>query len=71
MFQLVLTEKLRDHLASVARVNGAQQPVIFDDSNVRMANIPNYSRDAQVDNIHVFHGREIRQVPDAEGGMGF
>ena len=32
---------------------------------------PGYSQDAHADNVKVFHGREIRQVPNAAGGMGF
>jgi hypothetical protein len=65
MFQLVLTDALRAHLQQTT-----EQPVIHDASQPRMAMIPNYSRTAQADNVHIFHGREIRQVPDAAGGMG-
>ena len=32
---------------------------------------PGYSQDANADNVQIFHGREIRQVPHAAGGMGF
>merc|ERR1712129_358239 len=70
MFQLVLSEKLRDHLADVA-TNGGEQPSIFDASKSRMFNIPNYAKNDDADNVRLFHGREIRKVPDAEGGMGF
>ena len=32
--------------------------------------MPGYSKTAESDNISVFHGREVRQVPGAAGGMG-
>eukprot|EP00440_Ansanella_granifera_P072591 gb/GFBE01078769.1/.p1 GENE.gb/GFBE01078769.1/~~gb/GFBE01078769.1/.p1 ORF type:complete len:277 (+),score=33.50 gb/GFBE01078769.1/:1-831(+) len=70
MFQLVLSEKLRTHLSQVAK-GGGQQPVIFDAWKERMMAIPDYSQTANADNVHVFHGREIRQVPTAAGDMGF
>ena len=76
MFQLVLSEKLRDHLTRVSMGSGGdgqarQQPMICDASTNRMAKMPGYSSDAHADNVGVFHGREVRQVPDAAGGMGF
>ena len=71
MFQIVLSEKLRSYLEAVAKEDGASQPVVFDASKGRMMQIPDYSQDAHADNVRVFHGREIRQVPDATGGMGF
>ena len=73
MFQLCLSNKLRDHLISIANEddNNQQQPVIFDASKFRMSNINGYSKKADADNVRIFHGRELRQVPDAEGGMGF
>ncbi|CAJ1368561.1 unnamed protein product [Effrenium voratum] len=67
MFQLVLSEKLRAHLAS----EGAEPPVVFDSFKPRMFMTPGYSQDADADNVRIFHGREIRQVPHASGGMGF
>lgn len=70
MFQLVLSEKLRTHLEAVAAGDG-KQPVLFDASKPRMANIPEYSKDASADNSIVFHGREVRNVANAAGGMGF
>lgn len=70
MFQLVLSEKLREYLMEVAE-GGGEQPVVFDASNTRMARLPGYTKDASADSIHIFHGREIRQVPHATGGMGF
>ena len=67
MFQLVLSQKLRSHLSAVANsMNG--QPVVFDAAYNRMARIPGYSQDAKADNIRIFHGREIRKVPNAAGG---
>ena len=67
MFQLILSDKLREHLAS----GNAQKPVVFDADAGRMARIPGYSRTAEADNAKIFHGREVRQVPTATGGMGF
>lgn len=70
MFQLVLSNKLREHLALVAQGAG-EQPMVFDSFKPRMFMTPGYSQDAHADNVKVFHGREIRQVPNAAGGMGF
>lgn len=70
MFQLVLSEKLKAHLEEVA-ASGGNQPVVFDASHPRMHQISDYSQSAAADNIRIFHGREIRQVPHATGGMGF
>jgi hypothetical protein len=36
-----------------------------------MHQIEDYQQTAKVDNLALFHGREIRQVPWAKGGMGF
>ena len=72
MFQLVLSDKLRSHLADVAKSSGhGEQPVVFDASKDRMAKTPGYRQDAKADNVRVFHGREVRSVPTAAGGMGF
>jgi len=72
MFQLVLSDKLRQHLQSVATSSpNDSQPIIFDKSKARMFDIPEYSQNASADNIRLFHGREIRKVPHATGGMGF
>jgi hypothetical protein len=65
MFQLELTDKLKEHLH-----NTQQQPVIFDSSKFRMHNVPDYEQSAFADNVHIFHGREIRKAPHASGGMG-
>lgn len=72
MFQLVLSDKLKDHLVEISASNDSKhQPVIFGSSKSRMFRIPDYSQTASADNIAVFHGREIRKVPSATGGMGF
>lgn len=71
LFQLCLSDALREHLANAATGNGGDQPVVFDKSKTRMASIPNYGRSEAADNINIFHGREVRQVPDAAGGMNF
>ena len=73
MFQLVLSDKLRRHLAGVAEAGAddARQPVAFEAAADRMAKIPSYSRSDAADNARVFHGREVRQVDEAAGGMGF
>ena len=67
MFQLVLSDKLRSRLADAAKGVG-QQPVVF--SELRMMDTPGYSQSAEADNVRVFHGREVRSVADAAGGMG-
>eukprot|EP00316_Scyphosphaera_apsteinii_P012813 CAMPEP_0119340886 /NCGR_PEP_ID=MMETSP1333-20130426/101212_1 /TAXON_ID=418940 /ORGANISM="Scyphosphaera apsteinii, Strain RCC1455" /LENGTH=224 /DNA_ID=CAMNT_0007352741 /DNA_START=122 /DNA_END=796 /DNA_ORIENTATION=- len=74
MFQLVLSDMLRDHFTNVAKDGQAQQHqqlVVFDAAINRMAKMPGYSKDAHADNTQIFHGREVRKVPDAAGGMGF
>merc|ERR1719491_2697054 len=83
MFQFVLSDKLREHLQEVATTTTAtttksmdeeqqhKQPFVFDSSHPRMHQIPKYQKTSTVDNSQIFHGREIRQVPDATGGMNF
>ena len=72
MFQLVLSDKLRSYLADVATAGGnSKQPVVFDAATERMNKIPGYHQDALADNVRLFHGREVRSVPTAAGGMGF
>mmetsp|Transcript_28019 Transcript_28019/g.65846 ORF Transcript_28019/g.65846 Transcript_28019/m.65846 type:complete len:270 (+) Transcript_28019:58-867(+) len=73
MFQLVLSEKLKTHLESiaVAAPGSKQQPIVFDASHQRMERISGYKPNPDADNLRIFHGREIRQVADATGGMGF
>ena len=72
MFQLILSDKLRDHLGNVAsqQENQKEQPVVFD-KLLRMNQIPGYEKSAKADNVRTFHGREVRNVKDAAGGMGF
>jgi hypothetical protein len=74
MFQLVLSDMLRKHLEQIALSYPAskeKQPIIHDAKESRMFQIHNYNRSAHADDIHLFHGREIRQVPSSSGGMGF
>jgi len=72
MFQLVLTDALQTHLQKVAQdQDNHRQPVtVYDATHYRMHQIPDYQQNAEADNCHVFHGREIRNVPHAAGGMG-
>lgn len=70
LFQLVLSDKLRSHLVRAAAGDG-EQPVLYESPINRMAKIPGHTKSAEADNVHIFHGREVRQVPDAAGGMGF
>ena len=70
MFQLVLTDKLRQHLQTVA-FSGDGQPVVCDEAAARMSDMAGYEKSAFADNRRLFHGREIRAVPTAGGGMGF
>jgi len=75
LFQLMLSDKLYNELKQVAdneagddRIN---QPVVYDMDKVRMNQIPNYNQNAIADNVNVFHGRELRNIPHAKGGFGF
>ena len=68
MFQLVLTDALRDHLLKTADSNTDDVKVY--ENTPRMFNTPNYQQTSDADNIEYFHGREIRNVPNAKGGMG-
>lgn len=71
MFQLVLSDKLREHLSRVAKDPDGKQPVLFDSGVDRMMKMPGYKKENAADNAMVFHGREVREVPDAAGGMRF
>jgi hypothetical protein len=71
LFQLSLTDALRSHLSAVSGGSGEGQLVVCDAATDRMAKMAGYDRSAFADNRRLFHGREIRQVPAAEGGMGF
>jgi hypothetical protein len=74
MFQLVLSKNLKDHFLkeiSDNNINKEQPDVqVFDATKSRMHQIPNYVQDNAADNVRIFHGREIRKVKDAAGGMG-
>jgi len=37
----------------------------------KMQKMAKYTRSADADNVMVFHGREVREVPHAAGGMSF
>ena len=66
MFQLVLTEKLKDVLSK------AEKPVVVHDAATRrMAQVPGYEKTGAADDAVYFHGREVRKVPNAAGGMNF
>jgi len=70
MFQLVLTNKLKSHLQSIAS-SSSKQPIIHPQSQSLMARIPNYTKSSNANNISIFHGRELRGIQSANGGMGF
>uniref|UniRef100_A0A7S0SGH7 Uncharacterized protein n=1 Tax=Mantoniella antarctica TaxID=81844 RepID=A0A7S0SGH7_9CHLO len=73
MFGLALSPMLRQHLHDVSKggAGDSRQPVVYGTATRRMAMRPGYTQDASADNATVFHGREVRKVPDAAGGMGF
>jgi len=73
LFQFQLTGKLREHLQQVSTlgVDNEHQPVIFGADRRAMSQIPNYVQNSEANNTRLFHGREVRQVPTAAGGMGF
>lgn len=75
MFQLVLTEKLQTHLKSVAVDSSGEgkhkQPIIHPASQSLMSRTPDHKKSSFADNIQSFHGRELRKIPTANGGMGF
>jgi len=76
MFQLVLSEKLRNELVRRIEENkqeksGVDGIKVHDASQPRMHMIPEYKPSSTADNARIFHGREIRNVPSAAGGMGF
>ena len=70
MFQLVLSGKLREELVKVAK-SGDRDVSVYEASIDRMSKMPKYSQSAEADNLQIFHGREVRKVPSAAGGMGF
>lgn len=71
MFQLVLTEKLKSHLQSVTASDGNDQPIMHPASEPLMCRISDYKKSSYADNKTIFHGRELRKIPTANGGMGF
>eukprot|EP00578_Thalassiosira_sp_NH16_P006414 CAMPEP_0181124378 /NCGR_PEP_ID=MMETSP1071-20121207/26447_1 /TAXON_ID=35127 /ORGANISM="Thalassiosira sp., Strain NH16" /LENGTH=300 /DNA_ID=CAMNT_0023209675 /DNA_START=79 /DNA_END=981 /DNA_ORIENTATION=+ len=76
MFQLVLSEKLKSHLQTVATSQKTKndcddQPIIHPASQQIMSRVPDYKKSAYANNISIFHGRELRKIPSANGGMGF
>jgi hypothetical protein len=79
MFQLVLSDTLRNHLlaSSCAAVGetknnpSAASVKVADATKYRMHQVEGYQQSAMADNLGIFHGREIRKVPWAAGGMGF
>lgn len=58
-----------DHSAAIA-AGSDQQPVVFGASCTRMQATPGYARASDADCVSFFHGREVRQVEGAAGGMG-
>lgn len=75
MFQLVLSDALRSHLVS-SRMNenyseNSSGVKVADAKKYRMHQLEGYEQSATADNFGIFHGREIRRVPWAAGGMGF
>ena len=73
MFEFKLSDKLRARLLEVAAgEDGASpQPFVADSTKRRMHQVEGYEKSADADNTVYFHGREIRNVPDAAGSRGF
>jgi hypothetical protein len=73
MFQLCLSDALRARLAAAAAGgDGAPAPVAVHAAEYkRMQMLPKYGQSADADSAVIFHGREVRQVPTAAGGMAF
>ena len=57
LFQLVLTDRLKSHLQSVALEKDGDQPVIHPASQPLMNWIPEYRKSSFADNKTIFHGR--------------
>jgi len=71
MFQLVLSDQLRNYLLEITKRSPDQntkQLKIFDASKARMFQIPGYEKSAKADNLRIFHGRETRKAAGAAGG---
>ena len=73
MFQLALSDRLRSHLEEVASSphEPSRQPIVRPASQSLMNRVPDYERSSHADNASIFHGRELRGIPTANGGMGF
>ena len=76
MFQLVLSDALRSHLLLSSRMTekdsaNSSGVKVADAKKYRMHQLEGYEQSAKADNLGIFHGREIRRVPWAAGGMGF
>jgi hypothetical protein len=73
IFQFVLTDKLIAHLEPIASspTLEQQQPIIHPASQSLMSRVYNFNKSSYADNRSIFHGREIRKVSNARGGMGF
>jgi hypothetical protein len=78
LFQFVLSDKLREYLVHLAKPKEEEaasakqtQPTVFGATKGRMHQLDTYQPSAAADNLEIFHGREIRQVSTAAGGMGF
>ena len=69
MFQLVLTDALVDKLkgpdAPKVVIHGAV------DAFFAWRSCPGYDKSNYADDATFFHGREVRKVPNAAGGMNF
>ena len=77
MFQLVITDALKDHLLSASfqqndaddtDTDTAKEDVMVYQQTPRMHLTPEYQRSSAADNVKYFHGREIRNVPFAGDG---
>ncbi|KAL3796895.1 hypothetical protein HJC23_008848 [Cyclotella cryptica] len=58
-------------MKKIATSSNDKQPILHPSSQSLMSRIPNYQKSSYADNLSTFHGREIRRVPNANGGMGF
>lgn len=67
LFQLRLTTALRARLQEnkMTSLPVARPPC------KNMSDLPGYKTTASADDVTFFHGREVRNVKDAAGGMGF
>ncbi len=70
MFQLVLSDKLRERLSAAAAGKGSPL-VVHEARHSRMSSLSTYKKNSAADDASIFHGREVRNVAGAAGGMGF